>query len=53
VSVGFGLVKYPVTKSKADSVRELQLWLAGILADTAGVLLARAAPPGRRRRPTA
>jgi ABC-type transport system involved in multi-copper enzyme maturation permease subunit len=40
VSVGFGMVKYPVTKSKADSVRELQLWLAGVLADTAGVLLA-------------
>lgn len=40
VSVGFGMVEYPVTKGKADSVRELQLWLAGILADTAGVLLA-------------
>src|SRR5262245_2763523 len=40
VSIGFGLAKYPVTKSKADSVRELQLWLAGILADTVGVLLA-------------
>ncbi len=40
VSVGFGMVEYPVTKNKADSVRELQLWLAGIVADTAGVLLA-------------
>lgn len=40
VSVGFGLVRYPVAKSRADSVRELQLWLAGVLADTAGVLLA-------------
>ena len=40
VSVGFGMVEYPVAKSKSDSVRELQLWLAGILADTAGVLLA-------------
>jgi ABC-type transport system involved in multi-copper enzyme maturation permease subunit len=40
VSLGFGLVKYPVAKSRADSVRELQLWLAGILADTVGVLLA-------------
>ncbi len=40
VSVGFGLVKYAVAKNKADSVRELQLWLAGVLADTAGVLLA-------------
>lgn len=40
VSVGFGMVKYAVAKNKADSVRELQLWLAGVLADTAGVLLA-------------
>jgi ABC-type transport system involved in multi-copper enzyme maturation permease subunit len=40
VSVGFGLVKYHVAKSRADSIRELQLWLAGILADTVGVLLA-------------
>ena len=40
VSVGFGMAEYPVTKNKADSVRELQLWLAGIVADTAGVLLA-------------
>jgi ABC-type transport system involved in multi-copper enzyme maturation permease subunit len=29
-----------VAKSRADSVRLLQLWLAGVLADTAGVLLA-------------
>jgi ABC-type transport system involved in multi-copper enzyme maturation permease subunit len=40
VSIGFGLVKYPVAKSRTDSVRELQLWLAGVLADTVGVLLA-------------
>ena len=40
VSVGFGMVKYDVAKSRTDSVRELQLWLAGILADTVGVLLA-------------
>lgn len=40
VSVGFGLVQYPVARTKADSVRELQLWLAGVAADTAGVLLA-------------
>ena len=37
VSVGFGMMEYPVARNKADSVRELQLWLAGILADTAGV----------------
>jgi len=40
VSVGFGLVKYPVAKDRINSVRELQLWLAGVVADTAGVLLA-------------
>ncbi len=40
VSVGFGLAKYPIAKSREDSIRELQLWLAGVLADTAGVLLA-------------
>lgn len=40
VSLGFGLFKFEVTKSKADSVRLVQLWLAGVLADTAGVLLA-------------
>ena len=40
VSVGFGLVTYGVAKNRTDSVRELQLWLAGVLADTAGVLLA-------------
>ncbi|MBM3980027.1 MAG: transcriptional regulator [Planctomycetes bacterium] len=40
VSVGFGMVTYAVTKNRADSVRELQVWLAGVLADTAGVLLA-------------
>jgi ABC-type transport system involved in multi-copper enzyme maturation permease subunit len=40
VSVGFGLVKYDVAKNRVDSVRQFQLWLAGILADTAGVLLA-------------
>lgn len=40
VSLGFGLVRYPVAKNRADAVRELQVWLAGVLADTAGVLLA-------------
>ena len=40
VSVGFGLVTYDVAKSRTDSDRELQLWLAGVLADTVGVLLA-------------
>lgn len=40
VSLGFGLFKFEVTKSRSDSVRLIQLWLAGVLADTAGVLLA-------------
>jgi hypothetical protein len=40
VSVGFGLVTFPVGKSREDAVRFVQLWLAGLLADTAGVLLA-------------
>lgn len=40
VSLGFGLMQYPVAKDRTTSVRELQLWLAGVFADTAGVLLA-------------
>jgi ABC-type transport system involved in multi-copper enzyme maturation permease subunit len=40
VSLGFGLFKFDVTKHRADSVRLIQLWMAGILADTVGVLLA-------------
>ncbi|MDB5305808.1 MAG: family transporter protein [Gemmataceae bacterium] len=40
VRLGFGLVEFDIVKSRADSVRLVQLWLAGILADTAGVLLA-------------
>lgn len=40
VSLGFGLFKFEITKSRTDSIKLIQLWLAGILADTAGVLLA-------------
>jgi ABC-type transport system involved in multi-copper enzyme maturation permease subunit len=40
VSLGFGLFKFDITKNRADSVRLIQLWMAGILADTVGVLLA-------------
>lgn len=40
VSLGFGLFKFEVTKNRTDSIKLIQLWLAGILADTAGVLLA-------------
>lgn len=40
VSLGFGLFKFDVSKNRADSVRLIQLWLAGVLADTVGILLA-------------
>lgn len=40
VSFGFGLMTVPVARHKDDAVRAVQLWLAAILADTAGVLLA-------------
>lgn len=40
VRLGFGLAEFDITKSPAESVRLIQVWLAGILADTAGVLLA-------------
>jgi ABC-type transport system involved in multi-copper enzyme maturation permease subunit len=40
VSLGFGLFTFDIGKNRHDSVRLIQLWLAGVLADTAGVLLA-------------
>lgn len=40
VSLGFGLFKFPISKHRSDSVKLIQLWLAGVLADTVGVLLA-------------
>jgi len=40
MSIGFGLFVFEVPKFKADAVKFFQLRLAGILADTAGVLLA-------------
>lgn len=40
VTLGYGLFEYPVTKTKADAVRVILVWLAGVVADTAGVLLA-------------
>ena len=40
VSLGFGLFKFEMSKNRTDSIKLIQLWLAGILADTAGVLLA-------------
>jgi len=40
MTIGFGLFEFEVPKFRADAVKFLQLRLAGILADTAGVLLA-------------
>src|SRR5262249_20329192 len=40
MTFGFGLFRAPVPKFQADAVRSVQLSLAGILADTVGVLLA-------------
>jgi ABC-type transport system involved in multi-copper enzyme maturation permease subunit len=40
MTLGFGLFRLEVPKFKTDAVRFFQLWLAGIVADTAGVLLA-------------
>jgi ABC-type transport system involved in multi-copper enzyme maturation permease subunit len=40
MSLGFGLYEFEIGKNRSDAVRMLQLWLAGVLADTVGVLLA-------------
>lgn len=40
MSLGFGLVEFAVPKFRTDAVRYLQVWLAGVLADTVGLLLA-------------
>ena len=40
MSLGFGVVKVPVGRSRDDSVRAIQLWLVAAAADTLGVLLA-------------
>jgi ABC-type transport system involved in multi-copper enzyme maturation permease subunit len=40
MTLGFGLFELAVPKFRDDAVRFFQVWLAGILADTAGVLLA-------------
>jgi ABC-type transport system involved in multi-copper enzyme maturation permease subunit len=39
LSFGFGLMTVPVKRAQADT-RFVQLWMAGVLADSAGVLLA-------------
>lgn len=40
MSLGFGLFVFDIGKDRTDAVRLLQVWLAGVLADTVGVLLA-------------
>jgi ABC-type transport system involved in multi-copper enzyme maturation permease subunit len=40
ISFGFGAVKSPIGKTREDSVRFVQLWLAGVVADSLGLLLA-------------
>lgn len=40
ISFGFGAVKSPIGKTKEDSVKFVQIWIAGVLADSLGVLLA-------------
>jgi ABC-type transport system involved in multi-copper enzyme maturation permease subunit len=40
ISYGFGAVKSPVGKTREDSVRFIQVWLAGIVADSLGLMLA-------------
>jgi ABC-type transport system involved in multi-copper enzyme maturation permease subunit len=40
LSLGFGAFKVSTARGKADSVRFLQVWLAGLVAGTAGIFLA-------------
>ncbi len=40
ISFGFGLAKSPIGKTKEDSVKFVQVWVAGVIGDSLGVLLA-------------
>ena len=40
LSFGFGLTKVPLGRTREDAVLFVQTWLAGWIADTAGILLA-------------
>jgi hypothetical protein len=39
ISLGFGAFTVPTARGKDDSVRFLQVWLAGLMAGTAGIFL--------------
>ncbi|MDW8243989.1 MAG: hypothetical protein RMJ88_12330 [Thermogemmata sp.] len=39
ISIGFGLLRFPVGRSRTDAVHWFQVWLAGLVADTVGILL--------------
>ena len=39
ISIGFGLISIHEGRDRKDAVRFLQIWLAGIVADTAGIFL--------------
>jgi hypothetical protein len=40
LTLGFGVVRIPLERGREEAVRHLQLLLAGVVADTAGLLLA-------------
>jgi hypothetical protein len=40
VSFGFGAVTVPLGRNRDDAIRFLQVWMAGFVADTVGILLA-------------
>ena len=40
ISLGFGAIKSKIAKSKEDSVKFIQIWLAGVVGDSLGILLA-------------
>ena len=38
--LGFGAIEVPMPRGKEDTVRQLQVWLAALVADTIGILFA-------------
>ncbi len=39
VSLGFGLIELPKSKDRVDAIRQIHVWLGGIVADTVGMFL--------------